>query len=74
MKSDPDKLYRLCPKCSYFCRLEETAQYCPSCGAGLIDACPHCHAPIDNPYARYCKHCGSPYPGRSQGERDLEPF
>ena len=57
-------LYKICPECSFFCGASEKDNYCSYCGAKLIDACPHCGKPIENPYANFCKHCGEIYPGR----------
>jgi len=56
------KYYKTCPKCSYFCNLNEQDDFCSLCGAKLIDACQVCGKEIDNPYARYCKSCGEKYP------------
>ncbi|TNE73028.1 zinc-ribbon domain-containing protein [bacterium] len=55
------KTYKLCPACSNFCRSDEADKFCNVCGSELIEACQHCGTEIDMPYARYCKHCGSPY-------------
>jgi predicted RNA-binding Zn-ribbon protein involved in translation (DUF1610 family) len=55
------KFYKICPECDYFCRVEEKGDYCPNCGAKLIDRCKNCGEKIDNPYAEYCKNCGEKY-------------
>ncbi|MDQ6920238.1 MAG: DUF2321 domain-containing protein [Candidatus Dormibacteraeota bacterium] len=51
------------------------AEYCKSCGAGTIMACPACEKPIPGDYHSpggfsmhepppppFCKYCGKPYP------------
>lgn len=59
-----EHLYKLCPKCSFFCHKLEPDKYCSLCGTELIDSCPSCHKSISNPYAKYCKECGAEYPGK----------
>ena len=59
-----EQVYKLCPKCTFFCHKSEHDKFCSLCGTQLIESCPSCHAPISNPYAKYCKQCGSEYPGR----------
>jgi len=61
-KSSPK--YKICPNCSFFCRIEENDNYCLRCGTELLDKCPNCNNSIDYPYAKYCKHCGNQLPGR----------
>ncbi|NCS89032.1 MAG: hypothetical protein GW789_09870 [Ignavibacteria bacterium] len=61
-----DRAYKLCPKCNFFCHLSEHDQYCSLCGTQLIDKCPACSASISNPYAKFCKECGTAYPGKIQ--------
>ena len=60
--------YKICPNCDYFCNVKEAGYYCPKCGAKLINKCPECKEEITNPFDNYCKHCGIPYPGRSNKE------
>ena len=55
------KYYKLCTKCNYFCRIEESDEYCSNCGTELIEECKNCGKKIDNPYAIYCKKCGTKY-------------
>jgi predicted amidophosphoribosyltransferase len=55
------KYYKICPECSFFCRIEEKDRFCSICGAELAEKCPHCGEKIDNPYAEYCKYCGARY-------------
>jgi len=64
------KHYKICPDCSYFCNLNEQDEFCSLCGAKLIDTCQACGKEIENPYARYCKSCGSQYPGSARKKED----
>ena len=57
--------FKLCPTCSFFCNTNEPDTFCSSCGSELIGGCPKCGKEIINPYAKYCKYCGSAYPGRT---------
>ncbi|PJA97190.1 MAG: hypothetical protein CO129_02495 [Ignavibacteriales bacterium CG_4_9_14_3_um_filter_34_10] len=56
--------FRICPNCDYFCNTKEEDLFCPDCGSNLLDKCPNCGKEINYPYAKFCKHCGKPYPGR----------
>jgi len=56
--------YKLCPNCSFFCHILEKDKYCSLCGSKLIENCPTCLENISNPYAKYCKQCGTAYPGK----------
>lgn len=60
--------YKICPKCNYFCNILEKDNYCSLCGSKLIENCPECSEVIVNPYAKYCKKCGSSYPGRNKNQ------
>lgn len=48
----------------FFCEVNEDDKYCSLCGAKLLENCPKCEYPITNPYAVFCKNCGSDYPHR----------
>ncbi|MBX3009444.1 MAG: zinc ribbon domain-containing protein [Melioribacteraceae bacterium] len=50
--------YKICPHCSYFSHISEQDKYCSLCGSELLVKCTDCGHPYDNPYAKYCKHCG----------------
>lgn len=65
-----NQAYKLCPKCGFFCHLSEVDQYCSLCGTQLIEKCQVCLESIDNPYANYCKKCGTAYPGREQTNKN----
>lgn len=58
--------YKLCPGCNFFCHISEKDQFCSLCGKKLVDRCPECSEWINNPYAKYCKRCGSAYPGKTK--------
>lgn len=49
------KTGRNCPKCG--AAVEPDDEYCPSCGARLVDYCPSCGAPMD-PGQEVCDECG----------------
>ena len=36
-----------------------TTRYCPACGTGLINQCPHCQTPLTSG-ATFCPDCGKP--------------
>lgn len=74
MKNNSKSLYKICPNCSFFCRIEEQDNYCLLCGSALIDKCPNCDTAIGYPYARYCKHCGIELPGCSHKQSKLKTF
>ncbi|MDA3871050.1 MAG: zinc ribbon domain-containing protein [Candidatus Marinimicrobia bacterium] len=59
-----NNIYKICPNCDFFSNIEEDGSFCPQCGKELIHKCPQCGEDITNPYAKFCKHCGEPYPGR----------
>lgn len=56
-----EQRYKICPKCTYYCHINEADIYCQFCGEKLIDICPYCKAPITVPYASFCKICGHRY-------------
>ena len=64
------KTYKLCPNCTFFCSISEPDEYCSLCGSILIESCEKCKASINNPYAQFCKYCGSQYPGRKKDEKE----
>ncbi len=66
--------YKLCTKCNFFCSMNELDEYCSLCGSKLIDVCPSCEREISNPYAHFCKYCGSAYPGKENMEKRAEEF
>ena len=74
MKEKSSPKYKICPNCSFFCRIEEQDNYCLLCGSALITKCPGCGQAIDYPYARYCKYCGVELPGRDQKQSKLKKF
>jgi hypothetical protein len=59
-------LFKICPRCDFFCNVNEPDNYCSFCGTKLIETCPNCGKPIENPYANFCKYCGEVYPGRDK--------
>lgn len=61
MSESKQHLYKLCIKCDYFCNILEENNYCPTCGAMLINKCRNCGNEIIYPYATYCGFCGTPY-------------
>ncbi len=61
-----NSLYKICPNCNFFSHIDEPDEYCTQCGTKLIQSCPNCNNDIDNPFAKYCKHCGESLPGRSR--------
>lgn len=61
MKESDNHLYKLCPKCSYFCNKFEDVNFCPTCGEKLFEMCKKCDKAILYPYAKYCGFCGHPY-------------
>lgn len=54
----PALTYRLCPRCLRAVPTQSSERYCANDGTRLLDACPHCHAPITSPFAHYCVGCG----------------
>lgn len=51
--------YKICPHCNYFSHITEPDKYCTLCGSELLIKCVECSHPFDNPYAKYCKYCGT---------------
>ena len=51
------KKFIICPECGYVAHEDE--EFCPTCGAKLIDRCPQCGASIRDPFAIYCSRCGN---------------
>ena len=54
----PDKTYRICPECPFFCRTEELIVRCPWCRVRLLSRC-GCGEEIADPAASECARCGS---------------
>ncbi len=53
--------YRICPSCDFFCNVKEKYKFCPRCEDALMEKCSNCGEAIENPFAKYCGVCGSPY-------------
>ncbi|MBI3098043.1 MAG: hypothetical protein HYY93_07355 [Planctomycetes bacterium] len=51
-------IYSICPRCSYF-STADTDLYCPTCGVTLTSTCLRCGGPIRDPYALFCRACGT---------------
>ncbi len=59
--------YKLCPQCDFFCHSREDDKYCSLCGTALMETCRSCGEKIGNPYAKFCRFCGTPLrPGTKQ--------
>ncbi len=71
IKTPVSQCYKICPSCSFFCNILEEDQYCSSCGTKLITACTDCGREIVNPYANYCKFCGTPLSKRKVDEEEF---
>jgi hypothetical protein len=54
----PDRRFRICPCCPYFCRVEEEHRECPWCGVRLRALCA-CGLDIANPCDAECVRCGA---------------
>lgn len=62
----PPLRYRLCPHCFRAVPAASGERYCANDGTQLLDACPHCGAPITSPYAQHCVRCGHGYRAAAQ--------
>lgn len=51
------KRYRICPRCPYFCRVEEPQSHCPWCRVELRGRCA-CGHPVLDPTVLECAECG----------------
>lgn len=52
------KRFRICPRCPFFCRVEERHRTCAYCGMPLLAHCA-CGAAIGDPCAASCSQCGT---------------
>lgn len=52
--------YSICPRCTYF-SAGQTDLYCPTCGVLLSSRCGRCGTDIRDPYAIFCRACGTLY-------------
>lgn len=50
--------FRICPRCPFFCRVEENHAECPWCGVRLRGVCA-CGLDIANPCDPDCARCGA---------------
>jgi len=51
------KRFRICPRCPYFCRIEEPQLICPWCRVELRARCA-CGQPVLDPTVHECDACG----------------
>ncbi|MGA8533503.1 MAG: DUF2321 domain-containing protein [Candidatus Tumulicola sp.] len=53
---------------------QDSATYCPDCGAKVIDACPSCATPIAESGDRpsNCRACGKPFPWAKRKPKEVE--